>query len=559
MADRPYRTFAGDRTAKSNFYLWNNPQANFVIRRSCKKRLTRVASALTLLLCMLGSSTAYAYYDDTHYSLTYYLARACGYTPSQAYRIASADISIDYCEDTEPNQYGKVFSWSSAKGSAQRPRIRFHAFMDSMTYPDCLTDASQQFLAEQAIHRQHDKLWNMALRDGNPGAFLHFLQDETSHAGYSSWGGHWASLGAYNANLPLGPTTDYLSYGSEERNMEMVNNTLSYLTQFMAQKGPKQPQRPFDQEAEIHQVLLQLRKVNPAPKPLGLQDLLHIGGAVKGHPIALITLPFRVVELKNGPNMTKATAVIERALDDWSEKRVMPPKHHQYQFDGNGDLVGSQADQYCLYGNLTVKFTNGSSDRQVHVAVKTNPTRRIDIEEDLDELSAADTTQQIEFTNLPIGDVIVEVTEGDEPPTRKIVSLYQRQNETTIALKDKKDAAEWSGTYESPDKKSTITLSSSGETLTGSDQWVNGERYGNDTITDGTITGHTAKANWKGEYLGDPDKVGHRHGTLQMTLDGDTLSGEYDEDEPTFDWNVAPYESAMHKGAVWPFTYTRRK
>ena len=50
-------------------------------------------------------------------------------------------------------------------------------------------------------------------------------------------------------------------------------------------------------------------------------------------------------------------------------------------------------------------------------------------------------------------------------------------------------------------------------------------------------------------YEGDPDKFGHRRGSLTGTLSGDKLTGEYHEDEPTFDWHVAPYPSAMHKGA----------
>ena len=63
-------------------------------------RLAAAAAVCALLL----APPAEAYYDDVHYSLTYYLARAVGYTPEQAHRIANADHSIDYDPDTEPVQ-----------------------------------------------------------------------------------------------------------------------------------------------------------------------------------------------------------------------------------------------------------------------------------------------------------------------------------------------------------------------------------------------------------------------------------------------------------------------
>ena len=74
----------------------------------------------------LGSRVAQAYDSDTHYLLTYYLARKVGYSPEEARRIASANVSIEreVNTSTEPMQ-GKGIS-----KAAQAPRINYHAFED---------------------------------------------------------------------------------------------------------------------------------------------------------------------------------------------------------------------------------------------------------------------------------------------------------------------------------------------------------------------------------------------------------------------------------------------
>lgn len=133
-----------------------------------------------------------------------------------------------------------------------------------------------------------------------------------------------------------------------------------------------------------------------------------------------------------------------------------------------------------------------------------------------------------------------------------------RPGSATVVLKKKEDEGEWAGTYLHDDKVSTMTLSGSGTSLTGTQDWKNGDRHGHNTITSCQVTGQTAKCDWRGTYEGDPDKSGERHGTVEMTLSGKTVSGRYNEDEPNFHWNVPAYPSAMHKGAVWPFTCTKK-
>jgi hypothetical protein len=499
------------------------------------KRAKIIVSVLMLFLFTPG---AYAYYDDTHYCLTYYMARACGYTPDQAYRIASADQSIDYSEPTEPCQYGKAFSPSSAEGAAQIPRIKFHAFMDAMQYPDCLTKTDQQRTAEDGIQKQHDVLWDQALRVGNPGVFLHFLQDETAHGGYSSWGGHWASLGAYIEDRPLGPTCDFLSTGPEERHVAMINNTLLYLQEFMTRKNPKQPKRSIDQ-GELAWVLGKMREANPAPTPLELHDLETV---LSGN---IIGVAVRAVDLKSGPDMAKAKAVIERALGRWDETHPMRGEPHRYEFDGNGELVGNQ-DQYCLYGDLTVNFAHGDARKSAHVFVKSAPTRGGETQESLDNVDVADTTQPAKFTNLPVGDVVVEIMADDEPLITQRIHLGKLENEATISLNGKDEDKPATGNEEDKDDKDDstsvigswksfwgpVTLSGSRTNITGYWQQAADKRG---VITKGSYDPGTRTLVF--HYYQDWNKA---HGTVTMTLsdDGKKLSGSYHQDGGSGGWTM---------------------
>ena len=100
---------------------------------------------LRFLLIVVGLMTvqpAAAYYDDVHYALTYYIARQIGYTPEQAYRIASATVSVDWSPETEPvqvawrneNRYLIINPLSGVwqTPTAQEPRWRFHSFRNEI-------------------------------------------------------------------------------------------------------------------------------------------------------------------------------------------------------------------------------------------------------------------------------------------------------------------------------------------------------------------------------------------------------------------------------------------
>jgi len=92
---------------------------------------------------------------------------------------------------------------------------------------------------------------------------------------------------------------------------------------------------------------------------------------------------------------------------------------------------------------------------------------------------------------------------------------------------------------------------------TASQTWASGGRKGKNNWSNCRVNGNSMTCKWTGTYEGDPDKTADRKGTVTAILNGASLDVTYNEDEPTFHWNVAPYPSAIHKGAVWRSTLTR--
>lgn len=118
--------------------------------------------------------------------------------------------------------------------------------------------------------------------------------------------------------------------------------------------------------------------------------------------------------------------------------------------------------------------------------------------------------------------------------------------------------ANFAGTYARADGTSTVTISGSGSSLTATEEWAAGGRNGTNNWSNCQVTGNTIKCKWTGVYRGDPDKTADRKGTVTGTLNGDKLTGTFYEDEPTFHWNVAPYPSAIHKGATFELNSIRK-
>jgi beta-lactam-binding protein with PASTA domain len=119
--------------------------------------------------------------------------------------------------------------------------------------------------------------------------------------------------------------------------------------------------------------------------------------------------------------------------------------------------------------------------------------------------------------------------------------------------------AEWSGTYVEPN--STIVLSGSAAGLSASFTYEVGAAKGSGSWTGCQVEGNTAKCNWTAAHE-DETKSGTRSGTVQVTLDGNSITGSYTENEPVFSYkpgySAASVVSSMHQGATWPINATRK-
>jgi hypothetical protein len=369
---------------------------------------------IAAFICLLGfSNVAYAYYDDTHYSFNYYLARTCGYTPEQAQRIASACVDIDRSRLTEPNQYYNVAVGTDQ--SAQRPRILFHAFMDSIKYPNCLSSEAEANSAKNDIIAQRNILWNNAFQIKNPGVFLHFLQDETSHEGYSSFAGHWASPSAYwNAPLPLGAYCDFLSSYTKERHQAMVLATVSRLKQFMRRACPAQFKniRTINWNNEIWPVLEKLIAANPTSR-------------------SIADLPYRITEQ---PSTEKANAILATVLNSQREIKPFPSDPYNYIFDSAGNVGYGLTDNFVLYGQLKLSVNPGSDKSPVTIVIKQAPTRQGENALAIANRAITVFNEPATFNNLPVGNLLIEAYRRQSPCGKTEINLDQESKDVYLKL-----------------------------------------------------------------------------------------------------------------------------
>jgi hypothetical protein len=119
--------------------------------------------------------------------------------------------------------------------------------------------------------------------------------------------------------------------------------------------------------------------------------------------------------------------------------------------------------------------------------------------------------------------------------------------------------AEWSGSYQQ--EGTTIDISGSAAGLSASFTYQVGDAKGSGSWTGCTVEGNTAKCDWTAQH-DDPTKSGTRSGTVQVTLDGNTITGAYYEHEPNFNYkegySAATVSSSMHEGATWSINATRK-
>lgn len=427
------------------------------MKRGQLLRLT-AGLALAVVGAIGANRTVVGFYDDTHYSFTYYMARACGYTPLQAYRIASADVSIDYSAPTEPVRglYPSVEN--------QQPRVDFHAMRNALRFK-----APDRAVADQAILTQGEALAAAARAMRNPGIYLHYLQDQFSHAGYASDGGHWVGavpigdprtggvqsitpvrdpitginpFGDALADpfLPQGATTDFLSYNSRVAE-RMVGRTLGFLTQFMTQLSAGQ-QRPVPCSArEMSPVLAGLIRANPLP-PMLDQYAENLAKQAKQRVPKAVPLPEIVSQYaatRGTPRTGPANELIAQRLKAGRDLKPYPDGRLPYEYTGQGQLAGtnqySTPDGFTLYGTLRAKLERVEAT-PLQVSVWAPPTKLAERPyllrcDDSNAVSAIQSTD-VKFDNLPVGDLIVQTTSSNGTITRQLVSLEKLEQDVVI-------------------------------------------------------------------------------------------------------------------------------
>lgn len=227
------------------------------------RKMIRNTWTVPLAAMLLGGIVApatYAYGEATHYAFTYYLCRATGYTAEQAYRIASADVSVDYDPNTDARVPPDYLRFTDER--AQRQRVLFHAMLDEVAYPNCLWRGHAAELAQamQALRTRRSEFRSSSEDLGNVGPYLHFLQDYYGHAGYGSKMGHFKltdpTQDRINGVLPWGGATDLLSYipdagglaalsnigyeRMDRRNGDMTSATIQTLRSYLQSHNPAQ-------------------------------------------------------------------------------------------------------------------------------------------------------------------------------------------------------------------------------------------------------------------------------------------------------------------------------
>jgi hypothetical protein len=231
-------------------------------KTSCRKLsgFCRYFIITVFFILSFNGEKCYAYEKDTHYYLTYCLARLVGYTAKQAHEIANEAWSVDVNTATEPVQ--SVFNPTD---SVRMIRARFHAmpfYKDEVVLPRFIPKIGGMaipltgVLYDSALYvakvkQGEDALWNSALKNGNLGVFIHYLQDEYAHQGfYASWG-HPPTNGA---------TADYVSHNVDMAN-SMAIRVVGKMGAFMLQYLHKPPCQV--DPVLIGQLVTALKNANP--------------------------------------------------------------------------------------------------------------------------------------------------------------------------------------------------------------------------------------------------------------------------------------------------------
>jgi len=225
-----------------------------MIKQHCPRLRRLLSSAIVptivfSIILLPAAQPCLAYDNDTHFWFTYYLAIKAGYTRIQAAQIASADVIVDFDEDTQPvmPSIENLVSFRHPLNHFQYIRNRLHALPTKMEIisrahlvvgyrwdPVIITDPKILGVARQLVKERKIEFWKDTLQDAsNPGVFIHFLEDTFSHDGFASYIGH---AGYYRV--------DYMA-SDRAKAEQMAFVTLRYLIAFREVVFGKKPAEQF--------------------------------------------------------------------------------------------------------------------------------------------------------------------------------------------------------------------------------------------------------------------------------------------------------------------------
>lgn len=149
-------------------------------------------------------------------------------------------------------------------------------------------------------------------------------------------------------------------------------------------------------------------------------------------------------------------------------------------------------------------------------------------------------------------DITSDLMTGKDNPERQFLVYIKKQS----------TAANWAGTYEGNTSWGVlrIVISGLGNGISATTAHIKTSGYTDKgQWFDCKVEGNKLKCKWT-EKFEDGDKSASRNGTVEVTLQGNVLSGTSFENEPSFSWkpNISPYQSGMRAGAAWPLSITKK-
>lgn len=310
---------------------------------------------------------SFAYDNDTHFWLTYYLSVKAGYTPVQATQIASANISVDLDKHTDPvvPYPSSLLDLRYLNAHFQTVRRRLHALPAKWEInklskqewnlwwsPLIEENDDVNKIAKALVNERKVEFWKDTLeKRKNPGVFLHYLQDTFAHDKFKSYVGHAGYF-----------YVDFLSTDKAKAE-EMAFTTYKYLRAFHAAKFDGKDFAPVESienstietetENEIRKVLETFYAANPSEgrkdSPVKTAwDNLDVKIQRKKHkrpPDSFLKAFWKMKDENFAPNSSKVRKIVLENLPP-TEYAPLIWKYNLRKSGNNSDRFSSTAYEY---------------------------------------------------------------------------------------------------------------------------------------------------------------------------------------------------------------------